>query len=267
MGIGNKPIDDGQYLFTPEGKDAFLRQEPGAAPYFRRRLGADEFLNAYEAGACGWAMPKPVALKTLPLAMERVAAVRKYRAASKSAPTRKLAETLRRFHVEFMPDKDFLVIPEVSSERRAFISIGYFKPDTLASNLLRIVPHVTAYDFGVLSSTMHNAWMRTVTGRLESRYRYSVHIVYNNSPWPQGVSEEQHRAIAAAAQGVLAARAAHPGSTLADLYDPMPCRMTCAPRTKRWTRPWTPPTATGAARMTPPASPSCSRLTIGLSAS
>lgn len=220
MGIGNKPIDDGQYLFTPQERDAFLAREPGATPYFRRWLGADEFLNGYERWCLWLGDAEPVALKALPMAMERVAAVRKYRAESKSAPTRKLAETPRRFHVEFMPDADFLVIPEVSSERRAFIPIGYFKPDTLASNLLRIVPHATLYHFGVLSSTMHNAWMRTVAGRLESRYRYSVHIVYNNFPWPGEVPEEKRRAIAQAADAVLAARAAHPGSTLADLYDP-----------------------------------------------
>ncbi len=220
MGIGNKPIDDGQYLFTPEEKDAFLRQEPGAAPYFRRWLGADEFLNGYERWCLWLGDAEPAALKALPLAMARVTAVRKYRAASKSAPTRKLAETPRRFHVEFMPDKDFLVIPEVSSERRAFIPIGYFKPDTLASNKLRIVPDATPYHFGMLTSTMHMAWTRYTCGRLESRYQYSVHIVYNNFPWPQAVSEEQRRAVAAAAQAVLAARAVHPTSTLAAQYNP-----------------------------------------------
>ena len=220
MGIGNKPIDNGNYLFTPEERDAFLAREPGAAPYFRRWLGADEFLNGWERWCLWLGDAEPAALKALPLAMERVAAVRKSRAESKSAPTRKLAETPRRFHVEFMPDADFLVIPEVSSERRDFIPIGYFEPDTLASNLLRIVPHATLYHFGVLSSAMQNAWMRTVAGRLKSDYRYSVHIVYNNFPWPEDVSEEKRLAITRAADAVLAARAAHPGSTLADLYDP-----------------------------------------------
>ncbi len=163
---------------------------------------------------------EPAALKALPLAMERVAAVRKFRSASKRKSTLKLAETPRRFQVECMPDRDFLVIPEVSSERRAFIPIGYFKPDTLASNKLRIVPDATPYHFGVLTSTMHMAWARYVTGRLKSDYQYSVHIVYNNFPWPQAVSEDKQRAVAAAAQAVLAARAAHPDATLADLYDP-----------------------------------------------
>ncbi|EQD63951.1 DNA methylase, partial [mine drainage metagenome] len=220
MGIGNKPIDDSNYLFTPEEMAEFLQREPGAKPYFRSWLGADEFLNGYERWCLWLGDAEPAALKALPLAMERVAAVRRFRAASKSAPTRKLAETPRRFHVEFMPDKDFLVIPEVSSERRDFIPIGYFKPDTLASDLMRIVSHATPYHFGVLSSTMHNAWMRTVAGRLKSDYRYSVHIVYNNFPWPQAVPEDKQRAVAAAAQAVLAARAAHAGATLADLYDP-----------------------------------------------
>jgi len=163
---------------------------------------------------------EPNALKALPLAMERVAAVRKSRLASKSAPTRKLAETPRRFHVEFMPDKDFLVVPEVSSERREYIPIGYFKPDTLASNKLRVVPNATPYEFAVLTSAMHMAWVRYVTGRLKSDYQYSVHIVYNNFPWPENVSEEKRLAITRAAQTVLAARGAHSGSTLADLYDP-----------------------------------------------
>ena len=217
---GNQPIDGGNYLFTPEEMADFLQREPGAETYFRRWLGADEFLNGYERWCLWLGDAEPAALKTLPLAMERVAAVRSFRKKSKRKSTLKLAETPRRFQVECMPDKDFLVIPEVSSERRDFIPIGYFRPDTLASNLLRIVPHATLYDFGMLSSTMHNAWMRTVAGRLKSDYRYSVHIVYNNFPWPQDVPEEKRVAVAQAAQIVLTARAAHPGATLADLYDP-----------------------------------------------
>ncbi len=220
MGIGNKPIDGGNYLFTPEEMALFLQREPNAQPYFRRWLGADEFLNGYERWCLWLGDAEPGELKALPLAMERVAAVRRIRAASKSAPTRKLAETPRRFHVEFMPDKDYLVIPEVSSERRDFIPIGYFAPETLASNKLRIVPDATAYHFGVLTSSMHMAWMRYVTGRLESRYQYSVHIVYNNFPWPQDVPEEKRLEIMRETQAVLAARAAHPTATLAALYDP-----------------------------------------------
>lgn len=220
MGIGNKPIDNGEYLFTTEERDTFLQREPGAAPYFRRWLGADEFLNGYERWCLWLGDAEPSALKALPLAMERIANVRAFRAKSKSAPTQKLAETPRRFHVEFMPESPYLVTPEVSSERRDFIPIGYFNPDTLASNLLRIVPHATAYHFGVLSSSMHNAWMRTVAGRLKSDYRYSVHIVYNNFPWPGDAIAAKREAVESAAHAILTARAAHPDSTLSDLYDP-----------------------------------------------
>ncbi|MEO6967596.1 MAG: DNA methyltransferase [Rhodanobacteraceae bacterium] len=220
MLTGNQPIDGGNYLFTPEEMTAFAVREPDALPYFRRWLGADEFLNGYERWCLWLGDAEPAALKALPLAMERVAAVRQFRNTSKRGSTLKLANTPRRFQVECMPDDDYLVIPEVSSERRDFIPIGYFKTDTLASNLLRIVPHATPYHFGMLSSSMHNAWMRTVAGRLKSDYRYSVHIVYNNFPWPADVPEDKRLAITRASQAVLTARTAHPGSTLADLYDP-----------------------------------------------
>jgi len=114
--------------------------------------------------------------------MKRVEAVREFRLASKSAPTRKLADTPTRFHVENFPDKPYLVIPEVSSERRNYIPMGFMEPATLASNLVKIVPHATLFHFGVLSSAMHMAWVRYVCGRLKSDYRYSKNIVYNNFP-------------------------------------------------------------------------------------
>lgn len=220
IGIGNKPIDDGNYLFTTEERDAFLAREPGAAPYFRRWLGADEFLNGYERWCLWLGDAEPAALKALPLSMERVAAVRKYRAVSKSAPTRKLAETPRRFHVEFLPDAPYILIPRHSSENRQFIPFGFVSQEDLSGDANLTLPNATLFHFGVLSSTMHNAWMRTVAGRLKSDYRYSVHIVYNNFPWPQDVPEEKRRAVAQASDAVLTARHAHPDSTLADLYDP-----------------------------------------------
>ncbi len=184
IGIGNKPIDGGHYLFTTAERDEFLQREPAAATYFRRWLGSDEFLNGYERW-CLWLGNCPVeVLRDLPEVHKRVEAVRRYRSASKSAPTRKLAEQPTRFHVENMPDSDFLVIPGVSSERRDYIPLGFMTPETLCSNLVFIVPHATLYHFGVLSSSMHMAWMRKVCGRLEISYRYSAGIVYNNFPWP-----------------------------------------------------------------------------------
>lgn len=220
IGIGNKPIDGGQYLFTPKEKEEFLRREPRAARWFRRWIGSKEFINGDERWCLWLGDCPPSELRRMPEVIKRVEAVRRFRLASKSAPTRKLAATPTRFHVENIPDAPYLVIPEVSSERRAFIPIGFEQPETLCSNLVKIVPDATLFHFGVLSSTMHNAWMRTVCGRLKSDYRYSVGIVYNNFPWPEP-SDKQREAIEAAARGVLDARAKFPDSSLADLYAPL----------------------------------------------
>ncbi|NLD13502.1 MAG: class I SAM-dependent DNA methyltransferase [Gammaproteobacteria bacterium] len=221
IGIGNKPIDDGNYLFTEEEKDEFLRIEPQAAPYIRRWLGAHEFLNGYHRYCLWLGDASPAELKKMPESLKRIQAVKAFREASKSAPTQKLADTPTRFHVENMPDNTYLIIPEVSSERRHYIPIGFEEPDTLSSNLVKIVPNAGLYHFGIVHSVMHNAWMRTVCGRLESRYRYSVGIVYNNFPWPQNPTDKQKQAIEQAAQDVLDTRAQFPNSSLADLYDPL----------------------------------------------
>ncbi len=221
IGIGNKPIDDSNYLFTEEEKAEFLQKEPQAASYFHRWLGADEFLNGYHRYCLWLGDCSPSELKAMPEAKKRVEAVKKFRLASKSAPTRKLADTPTRFHVENMPTGNYLVIPEVSSERRYYIPIGFETPKTLCSNLVKIVPNARLYHFGVLQSLMHNAWMRTVCGRLKSDYRYSAGIVYNNFPWPENPSEKQKQAIEIAAQSVLDARAQFPNDSLAALYDPL----------------------------------------------
>jgi hypothetical protein len=219
IGIGNKPIDGGQYLFTTEEKAVFLDKEPAAAPYFRRWIGADEFINGYERWCLWLGDCPPATLRAMPEALKRVQAVKRQREASRSAPTRKLAETPTRFHVENMPEQGYVVIAKVSSERRLFVPMGFESPTTFASDLVFIARDATLFHFGVLTSTMHNAWVRAVCGRLESRYRYSASIVYNNFPWPDAPYD--YNAIEAAAQGVLDARAAHPGASLADLYDPL----------------------------------------------
>ena len=220
IGIGNQPIDGGYYLFTPEEKSEFLRVEPAAAKYFRRWIGSDEFLNGYERWCLWLGEANPEELRKLPAVIERVEAVRNLRIKSKRAATRKLANTPTRFLVENIPDAPFLVIPEVSSERRRFIPMGYMQPDTLCSNLVKIARNAALYHFGVLSSTMHMAWVRSTCGRLESRYRYSKDIVYNNFPWPERPSDKQVNAIETEAQAVLDARASFPKASLADLYDP-----------------------------------------------
>ena len=232
IGIGNKPIDGGHYLFSTEERDAFIAREPASAKWFRRWLGADEFLNGYERWCLWLGDTPPAELRAMPEALKRVQAVKALREASRSAPTQKLAATPTRFHVENMPTAPYLVLPEVSSERREFIPFGFEQPETLCSNLVKIAPHATPLHFGILSSTMHNAWVRAVCGRLKSDFRYSAAIVYNNFPWPFCVSDsgskeataQYHQARAAietAAQGVLDARAQFKGSSLADLYDPL----------------------------------------------
>ena len=185
IGIGNKPIDGGNYLFSEEEKDEFVKKEPASEKYFRKWIGSDEFINRYFRfclwlGACS-----PAELRKMPECLKRVEAVRSFRLASKSAQTQKLADMPTRFHVENMPQGDFIVIPKVSSEKRRYIPIGFMNADTFASDLVFVFPSATLYHFGILTSSVHMAWMRAVCGRLEMRYRYSKDIVYNNFPWPR----------------------------------------------------------------------------------
>jgi hypothetical protein len=218
IGIGNKPIDGGNYLFTEKEKDIFLLKEPKAAKYMKPWIGSDEFINGYRRYCLWLGDILPEEMRGMPEVMKRVEAVQKFRLESKSKPTQKLAETPTRFHVENMPQSTFVVIPEVSSERREYIPIGFLKPDCLCSNLVKIVPNATLYHFGVLTSSMHMAWVRYVCGRMKSDYRYSIGIVYNNFPWPNP-NEKQRKVIEDAAHNVLNIRGQFPKSTLADLYD------------------------------------------------
>lgn len=218
IGIGNKPIDGGNYLFSEEDKEAFLKKEPQAGNLFRRWYGADEFLRN-KPRYCLWLGDcTPSELGRLTQCKARVEAVRKFRLSSKSEGTRKLADTPTRFHVENMPAGDYIVIPEVSSERRQYVPLGFMGPNVLCSNKLRLMPAATLYHFGVLTSSVHMAWMRAVCGRLEMRYSYSVDIVYNAFVWPE-VTEVQRTKIEKTAQAILDARKKYPDSSFADLYD------------------------------------------------
>lgn len=218
IGIGNKPIDGGFYLFEKEEMEEFIKKEPSSKKYFRPWYGSREFINQ-KPRYCLWLGGcTPAELKAMPLCMERVKAVREYRLASPSAGTVKLADKPTRFHVENMPKGNYIVIPEVSSEKRKYIPMGFFSPEVLCSNLVKIIPDTTLYHFGVLTSNVHMAWMRAVCGRLKSDYRYSKDIVYNNFPWP-APTEQQKAKIEQTAQAILDARALYPDSSLADLYD------------------------------------------------
>lgn len=220
IGIGNKPIDGGNYLFTSEEKKQFLELEPDAASLFYPWLGAEEFLNGKERWVLLVQRASPSELSRLPETKKRISSVRECRLKSPSAGTVKLAEFPTRFHVENFPVSEYLAVPKVSSERRKFIPIGFLPPTTISSDLLIVVKECSIYHFGILSSSMHNAWMRQIGGRLKSDYRYSVNLVYNNFPWAEP-TDDQKAKVEKAAQSVLDARSLYPESTLASLYDPL----------------------------------------------
>lgn len=217
IGIGNKPIDGGFYLFKDNEKEEFVKNEPGSEKYFKRWYGSDEFINRRPRWCLWLGDANPVDLIKLPECMKRIDAVRNYRLASPSPGTIKLADRPTRFHVENMPASNYLLIPKVSSERRQYIPVGFMEPEVLSSDLVFIIPDATLYHFGVLTSSVHNAWMRVVCGRLKSDFRYSKDIVYNNFPWPE-VSDEQRAKIEKTAQAILDARQEYPDASMADLY-------------------------------------------------
>ena len=218
IGIGNKPIDDGNFLFTLDEMNDFIAHEPNSKKYFRKWFGAREFINNEPRYCLLLKDCPPNELKRMPLVYQRVKAVRDFRLASKSAGTRKLADKPTRFHVENFPSGNYLLIPSVSSENRQYIPIGFMNPDDLTSNLVFVVPNATLYHFGILTSSIHMAWLRTVGGRLESRYRYSKDVVYNNFVWCTP-THAQVSAIETAAQKILDVRVQYPDATFAELYD------------------------------------------------
>ena len=220
--IGSKPIDGGHYIFNSEERAKFLQKEPDAAPLLRPFVGAREYLQGGERWILALHDAPPHILAELPLVRERIAAVRAYRQASKSKPTIKIAETPTLYHVNVLPRGSFLVIPEVSSERREYVPIGWLEPPVIPSNLVRVLENATLADFALLTSSMHMAWLRHVGGRLESRYRYSIGLIYNTFPTPAGFTNRDLDVskIESLAQAVLDARSEWHTSTLAHLYDP-----------------------------------------------
>ena len=216
--IGSKPIDGGNYIFDAEERAAFLDAEPDAGPFLRPYVGAREYLQGGERCILALHNAPPETLARLHGVRERIAAVRAYREASKSAPTQKLAATPTLYHVNVIPTAPFLVIPEVSSERRDYAPIGWLEPPVIPSNLVRILENATLADFALLTSTMHMAWLRHIGGRLKSDYRYSIGLVYNTFPMPPEAADLSKLELLA--QTVLDARAAYPDATLAELYDP-----------------------------------------------
>jgi len=218
--IGSKPIDDGNYIFTDEQKEVFLQTEPEATPFIRPFIGALEFINGKRRWILALHQAAPQLLRKLPKTLQRVEAVRKFRLASKSKPTQVLANTPNLYHVNVIPEQSFLVIPEVSSENRNCIPIGYLKPPVIPSNKLRVLQDAQLWHFAILTSQIHMAWMRQVTGRMKSDYMYSIGVVYNTFPWPEGLKDntKAQEKLSELAQNILDARKNHPEATLADLY-------------------------------------------------
>ncbi len=221
MRYGSKPADGGYLILSPEEKDTFLSVEPEAAPFIRTYIGSEELINNKQR-YCLWLVGcQPDVLRRMPNILSRIERVRQFRLASAKAPTRELAATPAVFSEVRQPSNNYLAVPEVSSENRNYIPIGFLSTSVIASNLLYTVENAAIFHFGVLSSAMHMAWARAVCGRLKSDYRYSAGIVYNNFPWPQHPTDKQKQGIEAAAQAVLDARAQYPESSLADLYAPL----------------------------------------------
>jgi N-6 DNA Methylase len=205
---GSQPTDGGHLLLSQEEVDNLRQYDPIAAKYIRPFLGAEEFINNIPR-YCLWLKDSTGGerLKS-PEIKKRMKAVKEMRLASSKIPTQKLAETPYLFGEIRQTNQPYLLIPRVSSETRKFIPIGYLSADVICGDANFMLPNASLYDFGLLTSTFHNAWVRAVCGRLKSDYRYSNTIVYNNFPFPEKVTALQKQKIAQAAQAVLEARKA-----------------------------------------------------------
>ena len=218
MTKGSQPTDGGFFIVTEKEYDNFLRQVPDATNFILPYLGAEEFINNKKRYCLWLKNVSPHIIQKNPLLAERINSVRNFRLSSKKEATKKQAATPTLFTEDRQPASNYIAIPEVSSERRTYVPIGFLTPDIICSNKLQLIPNATLYHFGILTSIVHMSWMRTVCGRLKSDYDYSGSIVYNNFPWCEP-TEAQKAAIEKTAQAILDARALYPDCSLADLYD------------------------------------------------
>ncbi len=216
---GSVPADGGNLILEKDEMEALIAQEPESRKWIRLYLGAEGFIHDIHRW-CLWLEDcKPHELHAMPKVLERIGAVAEMRKKSDKAATREKAKTPTLFTENRQPKTgNYLALPRTSSEHRFYIPIGFLPATTIAANDLQIIPDADLYTFGVIQSHMHMAWMKVTSGRLESRYRYSVKYTYNTFPWCDP-TPSQKKAIEAAAQAVLDARSKHPESTLAELYD------------------------------------------------
>ena len=218
--FGNKPTDGGNFFLNSDERNELLRLEPMAEKWIKKVLGASEFLNSKERW-CLWLQGASESeIQQMPEVQRRVDAVRDLRLKAGHSAALKMAKKPHLFMQISQPkDGNYILIPSVSSERRTYVPIGFFDSDVISTNLNYIMPNGSLYEFGILTSLLHNDWMRLVAGRLKSDYRYSATIVYNTFPWPD-VTMEQRSEIVGLASEVLLTREDYPGITLAELYDP-----------------------------------------------
>jgi hypothetical protein len=215
---GNQATDDGNFYIQADEYNSFVANEPQAVQYLRKAYNSQGFING-KYQYCLWLVGvSPADLRKIPSVMERVQKVRQYRLSSPKEATRKQANIPTLFTEIRQPEGNYIVIPKVSSENRRYIPLGFLTHDVICNNTIKFVPDATLYHFGILCSNVHNAWMRTVAGRLEMRYQYSNTVVYNNFPWPEP-TDDQKAKIEQTAQAILDARALYPDCSLADLYD------------------------------------------------
>ncbi|MGE0876591.1 MAG: class I SAM-dependent DNA methyltransferase [Burkholderiales bacterium] len=220
MKKGSQPTDGGFLVLSDEARSALLASEPQAAPWIREYVGGDELISR-DRRWCLWLKGiQPAVLKTMPHVLERVESVRAARLKSPTKSVRDYAQYPTLFTQDRQPETEYLAVPEVSSENRRFIPMAFLPSTVVASNKLQMIVGATRFHFGVLNSTMHMAWVRAVTGRLESRLSYAP-SVYNNFPWPRDLDLKYRKQIEQAAQGVLDARSGFPNASLAELYDPL----------------------------------------------
>jgi len=215
---GSSPNDDGNFLLTEQERKEIIKENPEVKKIIKPFTGADEFINN-NPRYCLWLKDvSPAVYKGSKAIMNRIRNVRNARMKSGREATIKFAEFPTLFGEIRQPDTNYLLIPRVSSERRKYIPIGFMNKNVIAGDSTQVIPNATLYEFGVLTSSMHMAWVRYICGRLKSDYRYSASIVYNNYPWPSP-SAKQKKDIETAAQGVLDARNKYPDLSLATLYD------------------------------------------------
>ena len=218
---GSETTDSGNFMLSEEEKHELLENYPQSEKFIRTFQGGGDIINNRKR-YCLWLRDvSPVTYRKIPLVMEKIQAVKDFRLSSKKERTRKWAEYPTLFSEDRQPENDFLVIPKVSSERRKYVPIAYLPSSVIINNTASALPNANLWYFGVITSSMHMTWVKYVCGRLESRFIYSIQIVYNNYPWPKEPSDKNKKAVETKAQKILDVRAEFPESSLADLYDPL----------------------------------------------